>query len=694
MTEENQNPGPGGGPNLPPSPGEGAGRVDPAVAGGPRKSRGFLFVAILLAVLVGVAALQSNYVDHSTVERNWYKVAELLEADELEPNSLLLVRDTRTFQARVRGKTTGKSRVEVRFSSEDEINEWRQKLGGLNERRKLKQLDAIDFQVKESDRAFWQYFLASVPWILFLVLLYFLFIRQMRSPGVGGNIFTFGRSRAKLVNKDAKKVTFADVAGVEEAKDEVSEIVEFLKNPKKFQRLGGRIPRGVLLVGSPGTGKTLLAKAIAGEADVPFFSICGSDFVEMFVGVGASRVRDLFRQARENSPCIVFLDEVDAVGRRRGTGVGGGHDEREQTLNAILVEMDGFDSDVGIILIAATNRPDVLDPALLRPGRFDRQITIDLPDLAGRKKILEVHSRNVTLHPTADLERVARATPGFSGAELAALVNEAAIIAVLQGKDAVYVRDMESARDKIRWGPAKKSRELLAEDRLVTAYHEAGHAIVAHLLDEVEPLHKVTIIPRGKALGATMQLPERDRYHLTRTQVRGNLMMLYAGRIAEELFCDDITSGASNDIERATDLARRMVCEWGMSEGVGPINYSEDEETFFLGREVTKSKNHSETVALRIDEEVRRVVDECYKEAEKLLRKHKDSIIRIAEGLMLRETLTGEDVAALVNGLPLEELCDEAAGEMEDEVADSEEGGREALATVRPEEVGGATDRS
>jgi cell division protease FtsH len=386
---------------------------------------------------------------------------------------------------------------------------------------------------------------------------------------------------------------------------------------------------------------------------VPFFSICGSDFVEMFVGVGAARVRDLFKQARESSPCIVFLDEVDAVGRKRGSGLGGGHDEREQTLNAILVEMDGFDSDDGVILIAATNRPDVLDPALLRPGRFDREIVIDLPDLKGREEILNVHTKNVKLDAGVDIHRIARGTPGFSGAELAALVNEAAIIAALRSQEAVLEKDLEEARDKIRWGRQKTSRVLTPEDKRITAYHEAGHALVAHLLPDVEPLHKVTIIPRGMALGATMQLPERDRIHLSRKQVIANLTMLYAGRVAEQLFSNDITAGASNDIERATDLARRMVCEWGMSDEVGPINYSEAEETLFLGREVTRTRNHSETVALRIDEEVRKIIDGCYQAAEKLLRKYRDAVIRIAEALLVKETLTGEEVAALVEGKPL-----------------------------------------
>ncbi|MBN1421254.1 MAG: ATP-dependent zinc metalloprotease FtsH [Planctomycetes bacterium] len=495
----------------------------------------------------------------------------------------------------------------------------------------------------------WQVVLLNfLPWLLILAVIWFFFMRQLRSPGSPGGVLTFGKSRARLVEKGKPGVTFADVAGIDEAKDEVQEIIEFLKSPKKFQRLGGRIPRGVILVGAPGTGKTLLAKAIAGEAEVPFFSICGSDFVEMFVGVGASRVRDLFKQARENSPCIVFLDEVDAVGRRRGSGLGGGHDEREQTLNAILVEMDGFNSDEGIVVIAATNRPDVLDPALLRPGRFDREIVIDLPDLRGREEILKVHLRNVKADGTVDVNRLARATPGFSGAELAAMINEGALQAALKDKGAVGMAEFEEARDKIRWGRQKTRKVMTDEDRRITAYHEAGHAVVAHLLPEVEPLHKVTIIPRGMALGATMQLPERDRYHLARRAILGNLCVLYAGRAGEEMFCDDITAGAKDDIRRATEIARALVCEWGMSDRIGPVNYSDSEEHLFLGREITRSRNHSEAISLRIDEEVRRIIDECYARTRALLEENRDGVRRVAEELLAREVLTGEEVGDLI----------------------------------------------
>jgi len=617
------------------------------------KPKGFLFVAILLAVVLAVAALSKEANQTRTVERNFYKARDLVLADRLKPDSLELVRDTLAFRAELKEPAGEITHVLVEFATEEETNRFRKE--AFDAYNAMHPEAHLDWRPTQSNSAFWQVILACLPWILCLVIIYFLFFRQFRAPGAGGNVLTFGRSRAKIAHRESTGVTFADVAGISEAKDEVVEIIEFLRNPEKFQRLGGRLPRGVMLVGSPGTGKTLLAKAIAGEAEVPFYSICGSDFVEMFVGVGAARVRDLFKQAKENSPCIVFLDEVDAVGRRRGSGLGGGHDEREQTLNAILVEMDGFNSDEGIILIAATNRHDVLDPALLRPGRFDREIVIDLPDLQGREEILHVHLRKVKLDGSVEVNRIARGTPGFSGAELAAVVNEAAIIAAMRGREGILEQDLEEARDKIRWGRQKTSRVLTDEDRRVTAYHEAGHALVAHLLPEVEPVHKVTIVPRGMALGSTMQLPEREELHLSRKRLLGNLKVLYAGRISEELFCDDITAGASSDIDRATEIVRRMVCEWGMSEKIGPINYSEGEETLFLGREVTRTKNHSEALSLRIDDEVSAIVDECYKFTEGLLRKHREALIRIAEALLIKETLAGEEVSRLVEGIPLEE---------------------------------------
>jgi cell division protease FtsH len=606
--------------------------------------------------LVAVFAFTSGSVPESEISRNYSRALDLLGRGRLDPKTLELDAAKKIFRGKVLNPQAGEPRmVEVRFVTEEEINRYRRE--GLEvynwsaEGSASANWTPADWKVKEPFA--WQYIVQPLLWVLVIVLLYYLFLRQLRAPGPGGNILTFGRSRVKVANRESTGVTFDDVAGIDEAKQEVREIVEFLRDPKRLQKLGGRIPRGVMLVGSPGTGKTLLAKAIAGEAEVPFYSICGSDFVEMFVGVGASRVRDLFRQARENSPCIVFLDEVDAVGRRRGTGLGGGHDEREQTLNAILVEMDGFESDTGVIMIAATNRPDVLDPALLRPGRFDREITIDLPDLKGREQILAVHTQRVRLDAGVDLSRIARATPGFSGAEIAALVNEAAIVAAMKEREAVVTEDLEEARDKIRWGRQKKNKVLDDSDRRVIAYHEAGHAIVAHLLPDSEPVHKVTIIPRGYSLGSTMQLPEKDRYHVSRKEVTAEIMILYAGRVAEELFCDDVTAGAKSDIERATELTRLMVCEWGMSENLGPINYSESQETLFLGREVTRSRNHSEHLAEAIDREVRRIIDECYASTKKLIHKHRDAIVRLADALLERETLSGEDVAAVVDGRPL-----------------------------------------
>ena len=488
------------------------------------------------------------------------------------------------------------------------------------------------------------------PWVLLLGLVWFFFFRQMRA-GPGGGVLSFGKSRATLYNKEHRtNTTFADVAGIEEAKDEVAELVEFLKNPQRFQRLGGRIPKGVLLVGPPGTGKTLLARAIAGEAEVPFFSISGSDFVEMFVGVGASRVRDLFKQARENSPCLIFLDEVDAVGRKRGSGLGGGHDEREQTLNAILVEMDGFDTDEGIILIAATNRPDVLDPALLRPGRFDRQITIDYPDVKGRLEILKVHARKVQFADDVDLEVIAKATPTFSGAELAALINEAAILASVKDKDAVQMEDLEEARDRIRWGREKRSRAVEEEDRRITAFHEAGHALAAVLLPEVGSLHKVTIIPRGMALGSTMSLPDKDDYHMGRRKLKAMLVHLLAGRASEQVCCEDISAGAENDIRRATQISRLMVAEWGMSEKIGPVSYSRPPEHNFLGRDFSFGKEHSEKVAFEIDMEVKALLEEAIQKAQDLCRENKDTLDRIARALLKKETLTGAEVKAIVRG--------------------------------------------
>ncbi|HSN88434.1 MAG TPA: ATP-dependent zinc metalloprotease FtsH [Thermoanaerobaculia bacterium] len=477
--------------------------------------------------------------------------------------------------------------------------------------------------------------------VLLIVGLWIFFMRQMQT---GGNkALSFGKSKAKLLNASGKKVTFKDVAGVEEAKEELQEIVEFLKEPQKFQKLGGRIPKGVLLMGPPGTGKTLLARAIAGAANVPFFSISGSDFVEMFVGVGASRVRDLFEQGKKNAPCIIFIDEIDAVGRHRGAGLGGGHDEREQTLNQLLVEMDGFESNEGVILIAATNRPDVLDPALLRPGRFDRRVVVDRPDINGRVGILKVHTRNIPLDDNVNLTIIARGTPGFAGADLSNLVNEAALIAARRNKKKVAMEDFEFAKDKVLMGVERKTMMLTDEEKAVTAYHEAGHALVAAFTPGADPLHKVTIIPRGRALGLTMQLPTEDKYTYKKQYVEAQIAILMGGRVAEELTQDDVTTGAGNDIERATDMARRMVCEWGMSE-LGPLSFGNKDEPVFLGREFAQRADYSQDTAIRIDHEVQRIVNTGYERARATLTQFRSVLDQIAHDLLERETLDGEEV--------------------------------------------------
>jgi len=485
------------------------------------------------------------------------------------------------------------------------------------------------------------------PFILFLALWFFL-MRQMQ---IGGNkALSFGRSRARLLTEDRKKVTFSDVAGIDEAKEEVVEIIEFLKDPHKFQKLGGRIPKGVLIVGPPGTGKTLLAKAIAGEAGVPFFSISGSDFVEMFVGVGASRVRDLFEQGKKHAPCIIFIDEIDAVGRLRGAGLGGGHDEREQTLNQLLVEMDGFDTTEGVILIAATNRPDVLDPALLRPGRFDRQITVNRPDVRGRAEILKVHTKKVPLAKDVDLEVISRGTPGFSGADLENLVNEAALLAARLNKSAVELKDFEFAKDKVLMGVERKSMVLTEQEKRTTAYHEAGHALMAKLLPGTDPVHKVTIIPRGRALGLTMQLPVDDRHSYSKEFLYNNLAILMGGRVAEELVFKQITTGAGNDIERATDLARKMVCEWGMSDELGPLTFGKKDEEIFLGREIATRRDYSEEIALKIDTEVKRLVTENYERAKRILRDNMAALKALAEALLEKEVLEAAAIDQIIQG--------------------------------------------
>jgi cell division protease FtsH len=511
---------------------------------------------------------------------------------------------------------------------------------------------AVQLNVKEVRSSDWWLALLNILPLLLLAAFVFFLMRQMQA---GGNkALSFGKSRARLFSAQQKKATFKDVAGSDEAKEELQEIIDFLKDPQKFQKLGGHIPKGVLLVGPPGTGKTLLARAIAGEANVPFFSISGSDFVEMFVGVGASRVRDLFEQGKKNAPCIIFIDEIDAVGRHRGAGLGGGHDEREQTLNALLVEMDGFETNEGVILIAATNRPDVLDPALLRPGRFDRRVIVARPDVKGREEILRVHTRKVPISDDVDLSIIARGTPGFSGADLANLVNEAALWAARQNRKFVMMVDFEMAKDKVLMGVERKSMILSDEEKKNTAYHEAGHALVAAMTPGADPVHKVTIIPRGMALGLTMQLPEADKHTYTKEYLEGMLAVLMGGRSAEEIFLGHITTGAGNDIERATDIARNMVCEWGMSQ-MGPLAYGKKEEAIFLGREIAQHRDFSEDTALQIDREVKRIVNEAYENARALLSNHRDTLEHVALALLEREVLDAIEVKLLMEGKPLPE---------------------------------------
>ncbi|KMY65760.1 cell division protein FtsH [Desulfocarbo indianensis] len=517
----------------------------------------------------------------------------------------------------------------------------------------IKTLRAKDIKItaKPGDDSPW-YMSVLVSWfpMLLLIGVWIFFMRQMQMGG--GKAMSFGKSRARLMTEPGgRRITFEDVAGVEEAKEELAEIVEFLRDPKKFTRLGGRIPKGVLLVGSPGTGKTLLARAIAGEAGVPFFTISGSDFVEMFVGVGASRVRDLFNQGKKNAPCIIFIDEIDAVGRHRGAGLGGGHDEREQTLNQLLVEMDGFESNEGVILISATNRPDVLDPALLRPGRFDRQVVVPLPDVRGREAILKVHTRRSPMAPDVDLAVLARGTPGFCGADLENMVNEAALLAARKEKDRLDMEDFEQAKDKVMMGTERRSLILSDEEKRVTAYHEAGHALVAKLTPGTDPVHKVTIIPRGRALGLTQQLPVDERHTYPRSYLINNLAVLLGGRAAEEMVLETVTTGAGNDIERVTELARKMVCEWGMSD-MGPLAFGKHDEQIFLGREISQHRDYSEETARAIDKEVYRLVNEAHQEARNIIKENEDKLHKLAEALLVEETLDSEAVDAIVTGRP------------------------------------------
>jgi len=510
----------------------------------------------------------------------------------------------------------------------------------------------VKIEVKPPDTNPWYAILLQwVPMLLFIGVWIF-FMRQMQ--GGGAKALSFGKARARLISEKQNKVTFQDVAGVDEAKEELREIIEFLKDPPKFQKLGGKIPKGVLLVGPPGTGKTLLAKAIAGEANVPFFSISGSDFVEMFVGVGASRVRDLFEQGKKHAPCIIFMDEIDAVGRHRGAGLGGGHDEREQTLNQLLVEMDGFETNEGVILIAATNRPDVLDPALLRPGRFDRQVVVARPDVKGREEILRVHARRIPLAPNVELKVLARGTPGFSGADLANLVNEAALLAARQDKKLVEMIDFENAKDKVLMGVERRSMIISEEEKKTIAYHEAGHALVADLLPGADPLHKVTIIPRGRALGLTQQLPTDDKYNYSKEYLIDRITILLGGRAAEEIVLQQRTTGAGDDLEKATEMARKMVCEWGMSDKMGPLTFGKSEEHIFLGREMSRAKDYSEDTAILIDSEIKRIVTECAARARQMIETNLEKLHTLARALLERESLDGEEIGRLLRVPPLQ----------------------------------------
>ncbi|MGA2773854.1 MAG: ATP-dependent zinc metalloprotease FtsH [Bryobacteraceae bacterium] len=534
---------------------------------------------------------------------------------------------------------------------------------------------SVNVEIKDSSSGNWVSILINLSPFIVIFAFWIFMMRQMQS---GGNkALSFGKSRARLHSTQQKKVTFKDVAGVEEAKEELQEIIEFLREPQKFQKLGGRIPKGVLLIGPPGTGKTLLARAIAGEASVPFFSISGSDFVEMFVGVGASRVRDLFEQGKKNAPCIVFIDEIDAVGRHRGAGLGGGHDEREQTLNQLLVEMDGFESNEGVILVAATNRPDVLDPALLRPGRFDRRVVVGRPDVQGREAILRVHTKKIPLSDNVDLSVLGRGTPGLAGADLANLVNEAALNAARQNRKVVTMFDFETAKDKILMGAERKSLILSDAEKRNTAYHEAGHALVAAVLPEADPLHKVTIIPRGMALGVTMQLPIDDKHSYSKDYLLAQVAILMAGRIAEEKFMHHMTTGAGNDIERASELVRKMVCEWGMSE-LGPLSFGKKEEQIFLGREITQHRDYSEETAIRIDEQVKKLVQGCYDTAAAIIDERAEALAKIAETLLEREILDGDEVMQLIKGQPLAPFAASGGKDAEDHVQQvlRPEGGR------------------
>lgn len=596
-----------------------------------------LWILIMGAIPLLFVLRKHTEVKHTSLAR--HQLVELLDANRIVSGTIHYNPQSAVLQE-ISGKfltnDASGAKVEMPFRTTTRLNDDLEK----------RLLDSPVFSTAEPNTFVMSLFFTVLPILLVAFLVYFFFIRQIKMAGKGA--LSFGKSKARMLSKEKNRTTFKDVAGVEEAKDEVYELVEFLKDPKKFQKLGGRIPKGILMIGSPGTGKTLLARAIAGEADASFFTISGSDFVEMFVGVGASRVRDMFEQARKATPCLIFIDEIDAVGRSRGHGLGGGNDEREQTLNALLVEMDGFDTTEGIIIIAATNRPDVLDPALLRPGRFDRQITVNLPDVRGREAILKVHAKNVKLDPSVNLDVIARGTPGFSGAELANLLNEAALLAARTNKKSIGMVELEEARDKVRWGRERRSLAMTDEEKKFTAWHEAGHALVSVLLEHSFPLHKVTIIPRGQALGVTMFLPKQDVLSRRKKEMLDTIAVTMAGRIAEEIISGDISTGASGDIQQATQTARAMVCHWGMSEKLGMIQYGENNEYVFLGREMTRGKDYSEKIAEDIDAEVKKIIDEQYARAKSLIEAQKDRLTLLAQSLLEYETLDGAQVEEIV----------------------------------------------
>ena len=603
--------------------------------------RSALFPLIVIVLLVYLASQtllpgRSNQAQKIT----YSELISRVQTDSASFKSVLFDPKSHSIQAELNDGT----KFKVNYPSDQSQFEFQQDLQNAN--------PPIKFDSKGTgDSAWWSILTYLLPFVLFFGFWIFL-MNQVQ--GGGSKVMSFGKSRAKRMAPDSPKISFKDVAGVDEAVEELQEIKEFLENPKKFQALGARIPKGVLLYGPPGTGKTLLARAIAGEANVPFFSISGSDFVEMFVGVGASRVRDLFEQGKKNAPCIIFIDEIDAVGRHRGAGLGGGHDEREQTLNQLLVEMDGFESNDGVILIAATNRPDVLDPALLRPGRFDRRVVVSRPDVRGREGILQVHTRKIPLSEEVDLSVLARATPGFSGADLANLVNEAALLAARRNQKFVLMVDFESSKDKVLMGAERKSMIITDAEKKVTAYHEAGHALLAAILPNTDPLHKVTIIPRGMALGVTQQLPTEEFHNYTKEQLEARIAVCMGGRIAEDLTFRQISTGAQNDIEQATEMARKMVCEWGMSEALGPLTYGKKEEQIFLGKEFNRHQDYSEATALKIDTEIKRIVSEQYERANGVITEKRDYLVRIAEALLEHEVLDAEQLKQLLEGKPLE----------------------------------------